>query len=119
MGFNTSILLLNDNLSELERDPEAGIKIARAVLSACLRDNIDVPMKGGNCLSTPITVVESHHADGNSVVMFGGNRAQILSKCVFKESKEGDLSPEVGYLRSLAAQHGYTLTKRRGGPRGW
>lgn len=119
MGFNTSMLILNDCLSEIEQDPELGKKISQGVGMLARGEQVNITTVGGKCRSNGITLVETHHADTDTVVMFGGNRAQVLSNAVWADAKEGDLSPDVKYLRSLAAQMGYTLTKRKGGPRGW
>ena len=72
MGFNTTVLILNDCLSDIEQDPDFGQKISRAVQRLSLGDKVDISSgHSGNAA----TVVETHHADGYKLILVGGNTA--------------------------------------------
>lgn len=74
MGFNTTILVLNDALDVLENDTEAGKKIVAGIRAMSSGDHepITVPI-GYHC--NPVLIIETHHADLTSIVSVGGNYA--------------------------------------------
>ena len=67
MGFNTTVLVLNDALTEIENDPEFGKKLVAGIRKLGSTGGIhpgpvNVPV--GNH-ANPVTVIETHHADWN------------------------------------------------------
>ena len=116
MGFNTSVIVMNDALHEISKDPNFGKNLASAVSRLSLPPEyrggvggVDV-VAGNHCNAA--TAIESHHADYASVVVFGGNRAHILSEAVHPSIRNKDDSEDVKYLRALAEQMGYNLRKK-------
>jgi len=111
MGYNTTVVVLNDALNEIENDTEFGLKLARAIRHASLgrsatREGLDVRSGGhGNAA----TVVESHHADGTAIVAVGGNHATVLGYTW--GSHHTDQNKET-IIQHLAKELGYTLKKR-------
>ncbi len=78
MGYNTSVIVLNDALEDIESDPNFGKKLAAAIRERNLNPNgrpIDVSA-WGHCNAA--SVIETHHADQTSVVLIGGNTAKVL-----------------------------------------
>lgn len=78
MGYNTSVIVINDALTDIENDPFFGKKLVAAIRARSLNldgQPIDVPASN-HCNAA--SVVETHHADLTSVVMFGGNTAKVL-----------------------------------------
>jgi len=74
MGCNTTILVLNDALDQIENDPDFGKNLVRAILTL---DREGGNVSAGNHVNAA-TVIETHHADGNMVVVVGGNRGERL-----------------------------------------
>ena len=118
MGFNTSVVVLNDALQYIKDDPEFGKKLAEAIGKLSLPPEhrgerggswgVDV---SAGMHANAATAIESHHADYESIIAFGGNMGRILSPAIRPYGKEGD-SVEVKYLRELADQLGFTLRKK-------
>ena len=70
MGYNTTVVVMNDALSSIERDPEFGKKLSRAISEAVHGKRVDVI---SGCLCNAATVIETHHADQTAIVTVGGN----------------------------------------------
>lgn len=71
MGFNTTVVIMNDALGEIAKDPNFGKNLAAAV-SECGGRNHRVDVCAGNH-GNAAHVVESHHADSTCIVTVGGN----------------------------------------------
>ena len=74
MGFNTTIVVLNDAANQIENDPDFGKKLVRAMLTL---DREGGNVSAGNHVNAA-QVVETHHADNNMLVSVGGNRGERL-----------------------------------------
>lgn len=75
MGFNTTIVVCNDALGSIERDPHFGrsLSIGISELFGARREGrttVDIP-SGGHCNAA--MVVETHHADNTALITVGGN----------------------------------------------
>jgi hypothetical protein len=76
MGFNTTVVVLNDALHQIENDPEFGRNLARAIMRVSGRGGkMDVPA-GNHCNAAE--VIESHHADWMVYVRVGGNTGEVV-----------------------------------------
>lgn len=99
MGFNTAMIVRNDFLHEIEKDPEFGKKVAYAV-----RANGDPRFHDHHGQS--FDVLQSQHADYVQVVAISGNTIRWLgSGGNWKASDE-----EV--LRRLVDGMGFKLVKK-------
>jgi hypothetical protein len=107
MGFNTTLVLMNDALSSIENDTELGKKIASAVLELSIRRPVDIAA-GGHV--NAITALETHHADGLVPVLIGGNHGYPLPLSIRWATAPGDMELEL--LKRLADKHGYNLRKK-------
>tara|TARA_R110002126_G_C10490983_1_gene504918 strand:+ start:151081 stop:151428 length:348 start_codon:yes stop_codon:yes gene_type:complete len=112
MGYNSTIIVMNDALHEIKEDKDFGAKLSAAVQKLSLGRGIigdhgvDIS-SGGHCNAA--TAIESHHADGIAVVAVGGNCATVLGMSwgnhLGKENK-------LRVLKQLADEMGYGLRKK-------
>jgi hypothetical protein len=81
MGLNTTVVILNDAVGDIERDPEFGAKLANAI------HNFDGTRKtvSAGCHGNAACVIEMHHADDYVVVRVGGNTATVLPESALKK----------------------------------
>ncbi len=111
MGYNTTVVILNDALDQLEKDPDFGKKLAAAIRHLAVvphGQTITVPV--GNH-GNPVEVIETHHADLTSVIAVGGNCGTNLGMVLgYQHSKPED---QISILKSLVSQKGYKLNKKK------
>ena len=112
MGFNSTVIVLNDALHLIREDKDFGRKLADAISHLSLgpdvvgRYGVDIS-SGGHCNAA--TAIESHHADMNAIVAVGGNCATQLGVTFgFHHKPESKLE----ILKQLADGLGYTLRKK-------
>ena len=107
MGFNTTVMLLNDRLHDIERDTTLGTQIATDVSRLGLADSYRTLQYG--------KVIETHHNSSMSIVAVGHNMGITLGHAVIEG---GDLvnaleEAKVDMLKQLADSLGYRLVKRK------
>jgi hypothetical protein len=86
MGYNTTVVILNDALDGIAKDPEFGKKLVAAILSVgCYKKPIDVSAMG---YCNAATVIESHHADQDVYVKVGGNYGEVVSSNKYLFNKD-------------------------------
>lgn len=119
MGYNTSVLVLNDAVDMIAKDPHFGRKLYEAVLSLSRGKQVDVPahsydekgaVRGVHCNAA--TVVETHHADGVSIVAFGQNCATKLSELYYVKGGHYSEEGKLDIVRMMADELGYKLVKK-------
>lgn len=71
MGLNTTVVILNDTLNDIENDREFGKNLAIAIQQG------DKYVQAGR-YGRAAQVVETHHADIKVVVVVGGNTGELL-----------------------------------------
>lgn len=107
MGFNTSILLLNDSLHALPQEKDLGEKLRAATLHLSVQKGpIDISV-GGHV--NAMSVIETHHADRIVPVLFGGNLGRVIESCSHPYASK---DPEMELLMMLSYKKGYSLRKR-------
>lgn len=116
MGYNTTVVVLNDALGSIKDDPEFGKKLVSAILQAGssynhskFRENgyheiIDV--SAGNFVNAA-HVVETHHADEMALIAVGGNLGQRVGGAHGAWALKG-----VEILKRVADVLGYRLVKK-------
>ena len=104
MGFNTTMIIMNDALHEIEQDKEFGKKVYDASISALRLGPTNIR---SGMHSNAATIIETHHADLVKIIAIGGNYGQDLG---FVGSWSD--SPE-DYLRRLADLLGFDIRKKR------
>jgi len=110
MGYNTSVIVLNDALGEIENDPQFGKKIGQAIGKLTLRQSprgVDIP-SGNHCNAA--TVIETHHADDTTLLAFGGNCVSILGSSYGYNHQDTTL--QLRLIEELADKLGYKLVKK-------
>ncbi len=109
MGWNTTVLVLNDCLHEIEKDKDFGQKLSDAIRAS-------YPNTGERkSVGQAATVVATHHADEVSVIAVGGNYATHLDSVYgrFSHHKEED---QIEILKRVAEHYGFTLVEKRKKP---
>lgn len=119
MGYNTTVVVMNDALHMIANDPEFGKNLASAIshLSVSNGEPVDVPAysyrdgeKSGGVHCNAATAIETHHADGTIVVAVGGNMGEALHKNWLYPYGEGDRKERI--LRELADELGFTIRRK-------
>jgi hypothetical protein len=76
MGYNCTVVVLHDALGQIEKDPDFGRNLVRAISSQYGPHPIrNVP--AGNH-GNAAYVVESHHAGHDVLVSVGGNMGRVV-----------------------------------------
>ena len=115
MGYNTTVVVLNDALGDIEKDPEFGKKLAQAI-SASLSNPRERDDRGyhqtvevsAGCSANAAHVVETHHGDNTTLVAVGGN----LGQQVFETWGWRHHTTPEELLRRWASELGYDLRKK-------
>ena len=118
MGYNSTILILNDGLDDIERDlPAWWESVKRKILSMDTeqRGHADghygLGDVGAGCHANCSTVLACHHADEVVVMAVGGNHASFLGS-VYNGGKHSDPKDQLDILKRLADKRGYRLVKK-------
>ena len=108
MGYNSTLIVLNDAIEQIRQDRDFGSRVASAI-ARCRVTNEVVDIASGNHANTA-HVVETHHADCTAVVTVGGNlgHRQVLCHGWGHHTTEGAIS----ILRLWADGLGYRLVKK-------
>lgn len=78
MGWNTTVVIMNDALGAIGNDPDFGKNLANAVCKAVSKK--DCPVRVGALgHSTAALVIETHHADVEVLVRVGGNQGNVVN----------------------------------------
>ena len=104
MGYNTVVVVMNDSLDAIAKDPEFGKNLANAVsYVGCYHKPKDVGALGH---INAATVIETQHADSIQIVAIGNNYGVLLGygRTFPKENKD-----KVQLLREIAYGLGYRL----------
>lgn len=72
MGLNTTVLVLNDNLADIEKDEKLG-----SLLATCIKQ-MHNPERWLSPVGHGVYVVETHHADDVAILAVGGNTARVV-----------------------------------------
>lgn len=90
MGYNTTVVVMNDSLSAIEQDPEFGKRLVAAILKVQRGQPVDVAAHGKHMLCcNAATVIESHHADHSALVKVGRNYGEVLEVESWKKVESG------------------------------
>lgn len=109
MGHNAAVVVLHDALDQIEKDPEFGSKLSRAILRAShTRQREDVR---AGCHANAACVVTTHHADIVSMVAVGGNHGSVMLE-TWNGGNHCTEEDQLKLLRELAAKYGYQLRKK-------
>jgi|SRR5271155_3080940 len=110
MGFNTSVVILNDALGSLEDDNEFGARLAAGIRAIQIKRPQDVRI--GNHLNA-CHIIESHHADQMQPLVVGSNYGWPIEGTYF-DWRGSNEEIELELLQQLAKKHGYGLRRLKG-----
>lgn len=103
MGWNTTILIRNDSMHEISKDPEFGRKVELAA-GEWQRERQPMDIPGTNAM-----IVHQDHADNSHVLIVGGNYgSDVGSTFGYSHHKVED---QVRILKDVAKKLGYKLVK--------
>lgn len=108
MGFNTTVLILNDRLSEIESGAKEFAK------------NLSLEAGGGwhsgphpyDFHRSQSGIIETHHADGTSVILVGGNTATVVGYSSGYQHHKAE--HQVRILKDMLAKFGIETRKMSG-----
>lgn len=106
MGFISTIVVLNDHLHSIGKDPEFGQKVERA----CLKLIVERPV----WIGSHAVAIETHNNLGYVPILVGKGMGYPMSVAI--EPTAGE-QMELTLLKRLADKHGYRLA-RKAVPRG-
>lgn len=74
MGFNTTVLILNDTLSRIKSDPEGFVEsLCRMARSGKATGDSPIIFHASQS-----GVIQTHHADSTAIILVGGHSATVL-----------------------------------------
>ena len=115
MGYNTSMIIMNDCLDYIARDEQFGRKVSEAVSKLSLppeyRDERGIDIWSGPAVNAA-TVIETHHADITSIVAFGQNMGVHLTSAYAYGWSQRNETVEVSILKALADKLGYQVRRK-------
>lgn len=86
MGFNTTVVVMNDALDAIRDDPGFGRRLYDAVLKLQHGKTVNVAARGLHRIHcNAATVIETHHADYFVTVKVGGNYGEVLPPAPVKQ----------------------------------
>jgi hypothetical protein len=114
MGFQTTVIFLNDAVDQLKKDPNFQNKLYDAILKISMEQK-PIDIRIGNHLNG-CTVVEQHHADTTRFIVVGGNTAEVFGSghwTLLRDDldKAGD-NLSVRILKILAREHGFSVKRK-------
>ncbi len=109
MGFNSTLVVMNDALDSIKDDKELGEKIYHAVMKLSLQQSTDINC-GGHV--NAITAIESHHASRVVSVLVGGNYGKAIDSVFISDRWENMEQMKFELLKELANNMGYRVSKK-------
>ena len=113
MGFNTTVVVMNDALNYIAEDKDFGKNLELGILDHYWdKDRVDVPARtasGRGVHGNAAVVVAQHHADCTSIIAVGGNCATVLGKYWGTHHKPED---KLRLLKLMADELGYCVRKK-------
>jgi hypothetical protein len=106
MGYNTTLIILNDALHEIRDDVHFGSKVYHAAIR--VSGNLKPIDISSGWHANAATVIEMHHADQIKLIAIGGNCGQDLGYVGDYRAKPIDM------LKALAESLGYRVSKKPG-----
>jgi hypothetical protein len=106
MGYNTTLLVLNDRLGEIERDPKKFVtEMIQAIHRKGSRDE-EMDFYPGQT-----SVIHCAHADDVHVIAVGGNHATILGR-VYNGGNHHTEENQISLLKRIANNYGFRLVRK-------
>lgn len=111
MGFNSTVVVLNDALHEIRNDPEFGKNLYDAVMGLSLRpDQRSRDIPAGYHVNAA-SAIETHHADQMHAILVGGNCGTDMGYAGGYRVKWPDDARSI--LNNVGSQHGCHVAWRK------
>jgi hypothetical protein len=108
MGYNSTVVVMNDSLHTIAKDKNFGRNLELAILTVGRGEMVDVVARDDRrTYCNAATVIETHHADTKTLIAVGGNTGEIVS--AYAGSYTAD---KLSMLKKLADDMGFTLRKK-------
>ena len=104
MGFNTTVVINNDAVGDIENDPSFGKKLATAIYNFNSKLIVNNEVLAGSSGRIAAMVIEQHHADGRVLVMVGGKTGWVAD-----DFNANDMV----VVKNVLDRLGYRLVKKR------
>jgi hypothetical protein len=101
MGYNSAIMICNDVMDQIDKDPAGWWEEAKKAILTQYRRKGNGTF-GFGCSANGFQAICCEHADVTTFVAIGGNQAVVMGQ-------EWHGSAEVTFLHKLAEKHGYEL----------
>lgn len=88
MGYNAVLVVLNDRLDEIERDPEFGKKVAAAIRYQGAFGETGASGRRAPYVTGQTQVVSVEHADVTQVVAVGANCGRVIGRGFWRQSDD-------------------------------
>jgi hypothetical protein len=109
MGYNTTVVVMNDALQEIASDPEFGKKLAAAICKMSITEKGKIVDVRAGYHMNAAHVVETHHADQTVVVTVGGNLGKLKAQSF---GWDDSIELQAKLMKQWADQMGYKLIKK-------
>lgn len=105
MGFNSTVMILNDHLGDLDK------KTMETIVTICGSAHSSENMRERGCHlhGQEIEVMSVEHADVTTIIAVGGNHHSILGKVWGGRHHTSEL--RIKLLKNLVREMGYRLVK--------
>jgi hypothetical protein len=110
MGWNSTLIVLNDALSFIEKDFKFGKSVSDAIAEQHMTLGKRVDISAGN-FGNAASVISQQHADLTQIVAVGGNHGSLLGM-VLGGGRHHEQETQLKILKDLAGQLGYDLRKK-------
>lgn len=111
MGLNSTVVILNDYLGAIVRDPEFGRRLHTAIVSPEDKTIYSVDGRASCCAGK---VLGTDHADFSHLYLVGGNTGSDLGHVLggYEPKGKGRKKQLVHLLKALADELGYEVKRR-------
>jgi hypothetical protein len=107
MGHNTTIMIMNDAMHEIDKDPAGWWRKTKNAMAECYCSANPVEYGHGSHVNG-FSVVSNKHADFTSVVVVGRNSAEVVGTSLYSAGNDEGL---VNVLNDILAAKGLRVAK--------
>lgn len=109
MGFNTTVIIMNDAFGDIKKHPQEFVDNLITAASNAYMQPTDVMV--GSYVNAA-SVIACDHADIQNIIATGGNYGTVLKKVYRGNRGHHNTEDKVELLRKLAGELGYRIAKK-------